>query len=212
MQSALSIKPLPGEVNARKGGGMLARSFFQRDPRTVAQALLGSGLACGETAGKVVETEAYSTIDDPACHTAFRNQARDFVKKEKPGAAYIYLNYGVYHLLNILTKAADGELGFVLIRALEPVAGLERMRNRRGKSRAQDLCSGPGKLTIALGIGPQFHGGDLCHPSSEIVFSKGAAGEPVLIGPRIGITKAADFPWRYGLASPHLSRPFPKAR
>lgn len=190
----------------------LSRDIFQADPRSVARRLLGSMLRHGGAAGRVVETEAYSTVDDPACHTAFRNQARTFVEEEREGAAYIYLNYGVYHLLNILTKAENGELGFVLVRALEPIDGLEIMAKRRGTEVRKNLCSGPGKLTIALKIGPEYHRSDLCDPSSAIQFELQEEPEGVLVGPRIGITKAADYPWRYGLASPHLSKPFPKER
>lgn len=189
----------------------LSRRHFRRDPRTCAQALLGCEVSCGAVAGRVVETEAYSTIDDPACHTAFRRQARAFVEENREGAAYVYLNYGVYHLLNILTKADDGEFGFVLIRALEPSRGLAEMKHRRGREKETDLCSGPGKLTIALGVGPHHHGVDLCGKNAPVILREGPAfSEEILTGPRIGISQARDFPWRFGLPSAHLSKPFPQ--
>lgn len=177
--------------------------------------LLGCEVSCGDLVGRIVETEAYSTFDDPACHTAFRKQSRAFVEENREGAAYVYLNYGVYHLLNILTRSPDGECGFVLIRALEPRRGVGEMKRRRRREKETDLCSGPGKLTIALGVGPEHHGVDLCGRKSPVVIQQGSEGpvhpEEILTGPRIGISKARDFPWRFGLPSPHLSKAFPKA-
>ncbi|MDP0491982.1 MAG: DNA-3-methyladenine glycosylase [Verrucomicrobiota bacterium JB023] len=181
--------------------------FFLQHPTKTAEQLIGAKLSYGPTSGVIVETEAYSELNDEACHTFFRKKARDFVETNKPGTAYIYLNYGVYWLANILTKAADGERGFVLIRALEPVAGIELMKERRQKEKLTDLCSGPGKLTIAMGIGPQHH--ELDFLGNPFVITPREQEPEILTGPRIGISKAKELPWRYGLkGSKHLSQRF----
>src|SRR5436190_20924421 len=146
---------------------MLERAFFQRDPLTCAQELIGCELVWGDCAGIVVETEAYAAVGDEAAHTFFRPSARTFVASHPPGAAYVYFNYGMYWLFNVLVKGGP-EDGFVLIRALEPVRGVELMQKRRfpdkrGKEAPiQTLCSGPGKLTIAMGIDGRDHGRDVC--------------------------------------------------
>ncbi|GHC43716.1 DNA-3-methyladenine glycosylase [Roseibacillus persicicus] len=182
--------------------------FFRARPTEIARLLIGATLTHGTTSGLIVETEAYSEINDEACHTFIRRHAREFVEKHAPGTAYIYLNYGVYWLANILVQAPDGERGFVLIRALEPLTGIELMKERRKKSKLTDLCSGPGKLSIALGIGPEHHEQDF--RGKPFTLSPRSSAPEILTGPRIGISKATELPWRYGLAdSPHLSRPFP---
>ena len=155
----------------------------------------------------IVETEAYSALSDEACHTFFRKKARSFVEEHPPGSAYVYLNYGTYWLANILVESPDGEPGFVLIRALEPTTGIELMKKRRQRERVIDLCTGPGKLTIALGIDGKFHGKNF----QGVPFHLHArTSEPSIVsGPRIGISKAKDTPWRFGWKNhPHLSRPF----
>lgn len=181
--------------------GLLSREFFQQDPRDAAVRLIGAELLWHGAAGRIVEVEAYETTGDEASHTFFRPTTRGFVAKYPPGTAYVYLNYGMHWLFNVLVKGPSAE-GFVLVRALEPTLGIEEMRLRRGRERSRDLCSGPGKLTQALGITGEAHGTDLCDdigrglrlPAERIL------PERILVDVRIGITKAADFPWRYLLA------------
>ncbi|MEM7697360.1 MAG: DNA-3-methyladenine glycosylase, partial [Verrucomicrobiota bacterium] len=121
----------------------------------IAEALLGSIVIHGNTSGRIIETEAYREVGDESCHLFYRKGAREFADRCQPGDAYIYLNYGVHWLLNVLTLDCEtGHSGFVLIRALEPIQGIREMKQRRGKDRINELCSGPGKLTQALGIGP----------------------------------------------------------
>src|SRR4030081_1065846 len=125
-------------------------SFFKRDPITCARELIGTELIWGECSGIVVEVEAYAAIDDEAAHTFTRPSARSFIERNKAGAAYVYFNYGVHWMLNVLVKGEQD--GFVLFRALEPRRGLEQMKKRRRVDDARQLCSGPGKLTKALDI------------------------------------------------------------
>jgi DNA-3-methyladenine glycosylase len=159
--------------------------------------------------GVIVETEAYSVREDEACHTFSRPSSRGFVAEKRPGTAYVYLNYGMYWLLNFLVKGGT-EDGFVLIRALEPTRGIEEMRQRRGMNELKNLCSGPGKLTRALAIDGSFHGQDFFAAAEPILLSPTTLPE-VLAGPRIGITRAADLPWRFVAAgSRFLSAPMKK--
>lgn len=183
----------------------LTAAFFQREPLVCARELIGAVFEWDGCAGRIVETEAYAAEGDPAAHTFFRPGARDFVARHPAGTAYVYLNYGVHWLFNVLVKG-PAEAGFVLFRALEPVAGLELMRTRRSGRADRDLCSGPGKLTVALGIGVATHGeGFLGEPGRGIF--RGFAGEVVADG-RIGISRAAERPWRFSeRGNPHVSRP-----
>ena len=195
---------------------MIPRDFFQRDPLTCARELIGCELVWHECAGIIVETEAYSAVNDEASHTFMRRAARDFVARHPPGTAYVYMNYGVHWLLNALVKGGT-EDGFVLIRALEPTRGLELMQKRRlarAKTAAvfsiQALCSGPGKLAQALGISGSDHGRDLCAgEKGGIGFRLRGKGEPpadIQTHVRIGISKAAHLPWRFLLrGSPFIS-------
>jgi DNA-3-methyladenine glycosylase len=182
---------------------VIAAEFFQRDPLTCARELIGSTLVWEECAGIIVETEAYCATGDEACHTFARPSARDFIARHAPGAAYVYFNYGMYWLLNVLVKGGSMD-GFVLLRALEPVQGLELMRTRRSAGRRawrenqQALCSGPGKLTIALGVDGRDHGRPLCTGRSP-GFLPRPAHVPIAASPRIGISRAADLPWRFTL-------------
>src|SRR5438045_3031681 len=123
-------------------------SFFKRDPLTCARELIGKELIWGECSGTVVEVEAYAAIDDEAADTFTRPSARSFIQRNKAGAAYVYFNYGVHWMLNVLVKGNGN--GFVLIRALEPRRGVELMKRRRRVGDLYQLCSGPGKLTQAL--------------------------------------------------------------
>lgn len=185
----------------------LDASFFRSHPTECARRLIGAEFRWDGCVGRIVETEAYAAEGDPACHTFFRPSARQFVAGHGPGTAYVYLNYGVHWLFNILVKGGEIE-GFVLIRALEPVAGHAAMRRRRGTGcRSDQLCSGPGKLTQALGITGEVHGkGFLGRRNRGIRL---AAGVEVMHGPRIGISQGLELAWRYGLAgSEHLSHRF----
>jgi len=185
------------------------RDFFERSVHEVARELIGCRLAVGETAGVIVETEAYEA-SDPACHAYIGRTTRNEVLFGSPGHAYVYLSYGIHSLLNFVTEP-EGTASAVLIRALEPIEGIELMRERRGRERLEDLCSGPGKLSEALGVDLALNGADLFAPPFEL--SEPAAdwaGVDVVTGPRIGITKAAELPWRYSVrGSRYVSRPHP---
>jgi DNA-3-methyladenine glycosylase len=187
------------------------RQFFDRSVHEVARDLIGGRLAIGPTAGIIVETEAYEA-SDPACHAYVGRTARNEVLFGPPGHAYVYLSYGIHSLLNFVTEP-EGTASAVLVRALEPTEGIDLMRERRGQERIETLCSGPGKLAEALGIDLSLNGADLFQPPFEL---SEPAGEwstvDVVTGPRIGITKAADLPWRYSVSgSRFVSRPWPAA-
>jgi DNA-3-methyladenine glycosylase len=186
----------------------LDAEFFARSVHDVATDLIGCGLYFEGRGGMIVETESYER-DDPACHAYVGLTARTEVLFGPPGRAYVYLSYGVHSLLNAVAEP-EGDAAAVLIRALHPVSGLEGMRRRRGFSRDLDLCSGPGKLTEALGVGLERNGADLCADPFELLArERGWSGE-VVAGPRVGITKAVERPWRFSLAgSAHVSRPRP---
>jgi DNA-3-methyladenine glycosylase len=184
----------------------LPSDFFRQDPVACARELIGTEFHWDGCAGIVVETEAYAEHGDPACHTFFRPSARKFVAESEPGTAYVYLNYGMYWLTNVLVKGDSGG-GFVLIRALEPVSGIDLMRQRRQKDRLTDLCSGPGKLSAALGIGAAHHGTSLVEPQLPARgFFRGQTSVEVIADVRIGISAATDLPWRFLAAgSPFVS-------
>jgi DNA-3-methyladenine glycosylase len=182
---------------------MISRCFFQKDPVDCARALVGCRLRWGACTGIVVETEAYDTEGDAACHTAFRPGARAFVRNHGEGTAYVYFAYGMHWMLNVLVKGCRE--GFVLIRAVEPLRGLRAMRVARGVTRDSQLCSGPGKLTQAMGVTGAHHGLDLCRDPGFGFQACGEAG-PVAASPRIGITRAAERPWRFHLVgNAHVS-------
>lgn len=186
---------------------MLRASFFKRDPLLCARELIGKSLVWGQCAGLVVETEAYLTENDEACHTFWRPSSRAFVERNEAGAVYIYLNYGVHWMLNVLVKGAP-RTGLILIRALEPQRGLALMRARRGLDDVRRLCSGPGKLTQALKITKRHHEMSLrTDPRHCFVAGEMAPGDVVADG-RIGITRSVELPWRFSLqGNPHVSRP-----
>ncbi len=184
--------------------------FFKRDVLEVARDLIGVELIWDGCSGRIVETEAYAVAGDPACHTASRPSARQFVSEQPPGAAYVYFNYGMFWLFNLHVRYGPRD-GLILIRALEPLRGIERMRQRRGREKLEDLCSGPGKLAVALDIRREDHGALLCGKGRRsgcgLKLPATTSGE-VLADIRVGISSAADFPWRFVLAgSPHLSVP-----
>lgn len=181
--------------------------------------MIGTTLLWNGCGGVIVETEAYAQFGDEACHTFVRTQARAFVIDQPAGTIYTYLNYGVHWLFNVLTKSDAGN-GFVLIRALQPTIGTDTMYQRRGRDRMKDLCSGPGKLTQALAIGPESHGTSITRRTRPgenvcgIYHEKGSSQNPpikVVADKRIGITKAADYPWRFLLAdNKFVSKPLSK--
>jgi DNA-3-methyladenine glycosylase len=185
------------------------REFFDRSVHEVARDLIGCRVAVGETAGVIVETEAYEA-SDPACHAYIGRTARNEVLFGPPGHAYVYLSYGIHSLLNFVTER-EGSASAVLIRALEPTDGVELMRERRGREDIEGLCSGPGKLTEALGVDLSLNGADLLQPPFELSDRSASWGAvEVVASERIGITKAADLPWRYSSAgSRYVSRPWP---
>jgi DNA-3-methyladenine glycosylase len=187
----------------------LETGFFARSVHTVARDLVGCRLLHHGCGGTIVETESYER-DDPACHAYVGLTARTEVLFGPPGRAYVYLSYGIHSLLNAVAEP-EGEAAAVLIRALEPSAGLEEMRSRRGTRADTELCSGPGKLTEALGIGLEANGADLgAEPFLLAPREPGWSGA-ILAGPRVGITKAVERPWRFSLAgSPYVSRPRPE--
>ncbi|MDX6590709.1 MAG: DNA-3-methyladenine glycosylase [Solirubrobacterales bacterium] len=173
----------------------------------VARDLVGCRLFFDGCGGTIVETESYER-DDPACHAYVGLTERTGVLFGPPGRAYVYLSYGIHSLLNAVAEP-EGEAAAVLIRALEPTAGIELMRARRGARADTDLCSGPGKLTEALGIGLECNGADLLAEPFELLDRDGE-GPGVVAGPRVGITKAVDRPWRFCAAgNPNVSRPRP---
>jgi DNA-3-methyladenine glycosylase len=190
------------------GGPALDAAFFGRPVLEVAPDLLGCTVSHGAASGVIVETEAYHD-SEPACHAHIGLTARTHVLFGPPGTAYVYRSYGIHALLNAVCEP-EGVGAAVLIRALEPLTGLDSMRARRGLEREIDLCSGPGKLTQALGI-------ELEHNATDLSRGPVRIGPPppqwrevqYVAGPRIGITKAAELPWRYGIkGSKFLSKPF----
>jgi DNA-3-methyladenine glycosylase len=183
------------------------RAFFVRPVLEVARALVGCVVTHGDTAGVIVETEAYHH-SEPASHAFVGVTPRTRTLFGPPGRAYVYFSYGVHSLLNAVCEP-EGVGAAVLIRALEPLEGIDHMRERRGVDAVRQLCSGPGKLTQALGIGLELNDTDLLH--GPVIFGdRPRAWREVAIGvdKRVGITKAADLPWRFVAAgSRYVSRP-----
>ena len=163
-----------------------------------AENLVGTELVWGGCAGIVVETEAYLVEGDEASHTFTRPSARAFVERNQAGAAYIYFNYGVHWMLNVLVKGGPRD-GLILIRAIEPRRGLALMRRRRRVTEVQRLCSGPGKLTQALAINRRHHEIDLCSDPAHSFHARPDDRVSVVADARIGISRAKDFPWRFTL-------------
>jgi DNA-3-methyladenine glycosylase len=183
----------------------LSREFFARSVHEVAPDLVGVMLLVDGVGGRIVEVEAYDH-EDPAAHGYGGRTERNATMFGPPGHAYVYRSYGIHWCLNFVCEA-EGVASAVLVRALEPTAGIERMQERRGVVEARALCSGPGKLCQALGVTREHDGAAL----DELPFDlRERAGEvEIAVGPRIGITRAADRPWRYALkGSPFVSRPF----
>jgi DNA-3-methyladenine glycosylase len=182
------------------------RSFYERGVVEVARDLVGCVLRHGETAGVIVETEAYHELE-PACHAFVGLTPRTRILFGPPARAYVYRSYGIHALFNAVCED-EGVGAAVLIRALEPLDGLDRMRGRRGLERAEDLCSGPGKLTQALDI--ELHHNDTDLLDGPIAIEPGRERPDIIVGPRVGITKAIELPWRFCAAgSRSVSRPWP---
>ena len=184
---------------------MLTRAFFDRSVHTVAPDLIGTTLLVDGVGGIIVEVEAYHHTD-PAAHSYGGPTPRNVVMFGPPGYAYVYRSYGIHWCVNFVCEEA-GSASAVLIRALEPTDGLAIMRRRRGVVDERALCSGPGKLTEALGITSDHNGLSLLAPPIRLYAR--AVNPEIIAGVRIGITKAADLPWRYGWkGSKFLSKPF----
>lgn len=176
---------------------------FDESPLDLAQQLLGWTLLIDGVGGVIVETEAYD-LDDPASHSFKGPSARNAAMFGPPGHAYVYLSYGLHWCLNFVCREA-GHGAAVLIRALEPTHGIDVMQQRRRTTQGTLLASGPGRVGQALAIDRSFDGLALEVPPFELIAP--AAAVEVASGPRIGITKAAELPWRFGVAgSPFLSR------
>ena len=196
------MTPLPDRLHARD---LWTPDELAGDTLALAPALLGSYLVRdlgGELlVGRIVETEAY-TPDDPACHASRGETARNRAMFGPPGRAYVYLIYGIHHCFNVVTEP-EGRGAAVLVRALEPVMGEAAMAERRG---AKGLTNGPGKLCQALDIGPGLNHADLTRPG-PLYMLKGEPDAAILRSPRVGISQAVEWPWRFFLAgSPWVSK------
>lgn len=180
---------------------------FQREAADMARALIGATLLVDGVGGRIVETEAYD-MEDPASHSYAGPTPRNQAMFGPPGRAYVYRSYGIHWCLNFVCRE-EGHGAGVLIRAVEPLHGVETMCERRGLHDVRLLCAGPGRVGEALAIVHGFNGHRLDHAPFEVRAADQA--HAIVEGPRIGISKAAEVPWRFGLAgSRFLSRPFPR--
>ena len=197
--------PRPADGDVPRLGKLLKRSFFARSVHEVAPDLIGATLLLGGVGGIITEVEAYHHTD-PAAHSFNGPTPRNLVMFGPPGFAYVYRSYGIHWCVNFVCEET-GSASAVLIRALQPTHGLAAMRRRRGVPEERALCSGPGKLCQALGITIEHNELPLDKPPFAL-YARREKPE-IVAGVRIGITKAADLPWRYGLkASRFLSKPF----
>lgn len=203
----LSAAPPP---RRRRSSDPIPASYYARETEVVARDLLGAIVEChtpaGVAGGRVVETEAYLGEHDPACHAVVGRTARTSALYGPPGIAYVYFIYGMHWCLNAVTRD-DGLPSAVLIRAIEPLYGVELMHRRRPRvRRARELTSGPARLCSALGITGQHNGLALQRPPLVIRYGDRVPDQDVVVTPRIGITKAADWPLRWLVAgSPYVS-------
>jgi len=185
--------------------------FYARDTVQVAKGLLGrllvSTIGGRRCVARIVETEAYVGPHDPACHAAgWRRTPRNEVLYGEPGLAYVYFTYGMHWCVNVVTER-EGFPAAVLLRALEPLEGLATMRHRRRRSASAPLAAGPARLTQALGIDRRLNGHRLTEPPLWITAGRRVAQERVMVGPRIGIREAADWPLRFYVRdNPFVSR------
>ena len=192
-------------ASEQKSGKPLRRAFFARSVHEVAPDLIGATLLVSGVGGIIVEVEAYHHTD-PAAHSFRGPTPRNRVMFGPPGYAYVYRSYGIHWCVNFVCEKA-GSASAVLIRALQPTHGVPAMRRRRGLQDERSLCSGPGKLTEALGITIAHNGLPL--DVAPIALHARAEKPEIVTGVRVGITKAVELPWRYGLkASKFLSKPF----
>lgn len=199
-------KPRPAALTSLRPGKPLKRAFFARSVLEVAPDLIGATVLVDGVGGLIVEVEAYHHTD-PAAHSFRGPTPRNLVMFGPPGYLYVYRSYGIHWCMNMVCEK-EGSASAVLIRALEPTHGLPAMRRRRGVQDERALCSGPGKLTEALGVTHAHNGVALDAPPFAMFARKGDV--EVVTGIRIGLTKAVDLPWRYGLkGSKFLSKPFP---
>ncbi len=205
----MAPKSQPPEAPALALGRPLKRAFFARSVHEVAPDLIGATQLFNGVGGVIVEVEAYHHTD-PAAHSYRGPTPRNRVMFGPPGFAYVYRSYGIHWCVNFVCEK-EGSASAVLIRALEPTHGLAAMRRRRHLKDARALCSGPGKLTEALGITHAHNALALDAPPFAVHARAGKVD--VVAGIRIGITKAVELPWRYGLrGSKFLSKPFPERR
>ncbi len=170
-------------------------SFFRRDPIRCARELVGTELIWGKCSGKIVETEAYLAENDEACHTFSRPSARAFIERNKARAAYIYFSYGAHWMLNVLVKGETN--GFVLIRAVQPLRGIELMKKRRGVDEERGLSTGPAKLTESFDITDRYHEMNLCTDPRHCFAYSADQDVDVVADQRIGITRSAHHRWRF---------------
>jgi DNA-3-methyladenine glycosylase len=190
-----------------KPGSRLRASDFRHSSADMARALIGAVLLVDGVGGRIVETEAYDHVD-PASHSFSGPTPRNAVMFGRPGHAYVYRSYGIHWCLNFVCREKGHGAG-VLIRAIEPLQGIDVMRERRRLDDVRLLCSGPGRLGQALAITRELNGMALDKPPFQVLAAP--HDTKVILGPRIGISKAVDLPWRFGLAdSRFLSRPFPR--
>jgi DNA-3-methyladenine glycosylase len=198
-------KPRPAALTSPSPGKPLKRAFFARSVLEVAPDLIGATVLVDGVGGLIVEVEAYHHTD-AAAHSFRGPTPRNLVMFGPPGYLYVYRSYGIHWCMNIVCEK-EGSASAVLIRALEPTHGLAAMRRRRGLQDTRALCSGPGKLTEALGVTHAHNGLALDAPPFAMFARKGDI--EVVTGVRIGLTKAVNLPWRYGLkGSKFLSKPF----
>jgi DNA-3-methyladenine glycosylase len=186
-------------IEGPENGSVLGRAFYGRATVDVARELIGAVLVCDGAAGRIVEVEAYLGAEDGAAHASRGLTRRTRVIFGPPGHAYVYRIYGLHWCLNLVAEP-EGVPGCVLIRALEPVAGLGEMRRRREVEEEHRLCAGPGMLTQALGIGESDNGVDVTAGRLTVRAgsSRAGSGKPVIMAtPRIGITKCVDWPLRF---------------
>jgi len=198
-------------VDQHHAGAPLKPAFFRRPVETVARALIGCHLVYNGCGGIIVEVEAYDE-EDPASHCYGGQTIRNASMFGPGGHAYVYRSYGIHWCLNFVCGEVGQGRG-VLLRALQPTVGLESMMARRGTDDIRQLCSGPGKLCAALGVTKADDGKPLMHPPFAVSAPAPGSHIDIAVGPRIGITKGVETPWRFGLAgSRYVSRPFPTAR
>jgi DNA-3-methyladenine glycosylase len=185
----------------------LPRDFYRRDPRAVAPELLGKVVVAGARRARIVEVEAYCGLEDPAAHSYRGRTARNATMFGPPGHLYVYFSYGMHWCCNPVC-GDDGEGVAVLLRALEPLEGLDEMRAARGGVRDRDLCRGPARLCQALGITRDLDGADLVTGDRGVLIADDGTRPPTApaVGPRIGITRAADVLWRFWVpGNPYVS-------